>query len=149
MATKKKNRAKYLKSRRDQRAARRKQAVSSVTLGRTRVPEISRVRPSFEKDTIYDMNDTLMQMYWSQARLLLVNFRATNNCSMSADEKAAALKTLAANLESSARSTDPNRRTSPYNLPSLYQDQMTALASKTVFLATKWLSDGCPAVPAI
>ena len=90
-----------------------------------------------------------IQPYWNQCRLMLVNFRATTNCSNTPDEQATALKTLAANLETQARSIDPNRRTSNYNLPSLFQDPMTALASKTVYLATTWLKDGCPQVPTI
>lgn len=81
------------------------------------------------------MDDTL-QKYWNAARSLLLQFRG-GSFDGSTDQ-------LHALLLSQASSIDPNYRTSPYNLPSLYQDQINAIKGNTVRLAQKWLDAGKP-----
>lgn len=120
----------------------RKKAVSSVTPGRARVPEISPARPSFEKDIMDPITS-----FWNESRLQLLTFRASLNSSSTADQKAAALQALQQRLQATEQTMDPNHRTSPYNLPSLYQEQMDGILSKTMYLANKWLADGMPVVP--
>lgn len=68
------------------------------------------------------MNDTTMQQIWNEFRLQLLNFRASFSTATTDADKAARFQTLAARLEENAHRIDTNRRTSPYNLPSLYQD---------------------------
>ncbi len=67
----------------------------------------------------------------------------------------AAIAAMRAELLTEAQQIDPNRRTSPYNLPSLHQEgwgdsrNVDAILSKTVYLANKWLTDGRPPVPIV
>jgi hypothetical protein len=91
------------------------------------------------------MDPKLIQ-FWNEARLQLISFRAGFDPTQPTDAQINVLKNQ---LESTARQIDTNRRTSLYNLPSLYQDQMDATSSKTVYLATKWVKDGRPTVPTI
>jgi hypothetical protein len=86
------------------------------------------------------MDDTI-QRYWNAAHSLLLQFRA-GAFGGSTDQLHSAL------LET-ARNIDTNYRSSPYNLPSLYQDQINLIKGQTVKLAQKWLNDGKPQVPAV
>jgi hypothetical protein len=119
----------------------RQKAVSSVTPP----PGLSTRAPKpggpLEKDT---MDPIIIQNFWNQTRMLLVNFRATTN---SGTDKPTALAGLEQRINSAATTLDPDRRTNPYNLPSLYQDQMDAISSKAMYLANKWINDGMPPVP--
>lgn len=82
----------------------------------------------------------ILQTYWSTAQSLLVQFRA-GAFNGSTDD-------LHAELLAEAQRIDANYRMSPYNLPSLHQNQINAIKGNTVRLATKWLNDGRPVVPA-
>jgi hypothetical protein len=88
------------------------------------------------------MNPAAQSQFWNECRTQLLNFRA-NPANIGPVE----VEALRQRLETAAAGLDPNRRTSKYNLPSPDQDQMTAVLSKTVYLANLWIHDGRPAVP--
>ncbi len=85
--------------------------------------------------------DETVQRYWNEARSLLLQFRA------GAFDGSTEL--LHGALLAAAQQIDTNYRTSPYNLPSLHQDQINAIKGNTVRLAKKWLADGRPQVPTV
>lgn len=94
------------------------------------------------------------QRFWNLARTSLQSFR---NLNQNTDLKTAqtAIDAMRAELLQEAQVIDPNRRTNPYNLPSLHQDgwndptSIDQILSKLVYLANKWLTDGRPPVPIV
>jgi len=91
------------------------------------------------------MDPALLQAFWNEARLQLLNFHAKP----SSGDDAADLAALATRLESEARRIDTNRRTSPYNLPSLTQEAMTKVIGDTMYVAKLWVKAGRPPVPTV
>lgn len=95
------------------------------------------------------MNQDKLQQYWFRARTLLLAFRASINNETPTSEYPERLKRLRGNLEDAARDMDDNRRTSDFNMKSVDQDAMTAIASNAEYLAKKWLDAGRPQVPVV
>lgn len=86
------------------------------------------------------MDPALVQQFWNEARLQLLSFRAN---------QPASTEMLKARLEEGARRIDSNRRTSLYNLPSLYQVRFNEIIGDALYVANKWLKDGKPQVPTV
>lgn len=89
------------------------------------------------------MNDALLR-FWGECRLQLLAFRASSGDGSTPDPAALKQKLMA-----QAVNFDPDRRTSPYNMKSILQDQMDAMISNAVYLAAKWIKDGKPQTPTV
>lgn len=86
------------------------------------------------------MDPATLQQFWNEARTQYLSFRAS---------QPQTVETLKAALENAARRIDPNRRTSPYNIPSPYEVAFNSIMGDVTYCATKWLKDGMPPVPTV
>lgn len=83
------------------------------------------------------MDPKTVELFWNRARMALLNFRAS---------QPQTVETFKQRLEEAARECDMNRRTSLYNLPSLYQVEFNRIIGDALFVAAKWLKEGKPQV---